>query len=404
MNLPLRIAFRYLFAKKSHNVINIISIISAVGICVGSLALTIILSVYNGFDNLIQQMYESYQADFIISPQEGKSFNIDSTLFTKVEEIEGVIALCPIVEENVFVKYGDNQAISTIKGIDSTYCRVSNLSNYIKEGEFKIMQGEVPHAIVGEKLAFDLRLRVRFVTPIELYYPKRGATISMLNPLESLNNSDLYPSGVIRLEDNAAKSQIFTPLYLAQELIGYSSNEVNSIELFLKPEYKANFEEIGDSINSILGEKFIVKDRYKQNEALYKMMKGEKLSVYLILFFVILIISINIFSSLVMLMIDKEHDMSTYLSMGAPSSLIQKVFILQGWLISLIGGAIGVVLGVILCYIQQIFGIISMPGNYLVSSYPVSVQFWDVIITFIGVAAIGFIISYLASRGSKKNI
>ena len=184
MNLSFSIAKKYLFSKKSHNVINIISAISAIGIGIGSLSLIIILSVYNGFDNLIRQMYESYEADFIISPKEGKTFILTQEQYNEVVNLNGIKALCPIIEENIFIKYGNNQSIATIKGIDTSYENVSNISKNIVEGDFKTYFGEIPHAIVGQKLAQDLRLRTRFLTKIELYAPNKNQAISLLNPID----------------------------------------------------------------------------------------------------------------------------------------------------------------------------------------------------------------------------
>jgi lipoprotein-releasing system permease protein len=233
MNLSLFIAFRYLFAKKSHNVINIISVISAIGIGIGSMALIVILSVYNGFDNLIKNLYESYEADYIITPAKGKTFEMDSLAFSKIKQLPGIRAVCPAVEENVFIKYGDNQSIATIKGIDTAYERVSNISQNIVEGEFKSMVGEVPHAIVGQKLAQDLMLRVRFLTPIDLYFPDRNEEISVINPMANLRSERLFPSGIIRLEQNFDKKYIYAPLATVRNLIGYNAATATSVEIYL---------------------------------------------------------------------------------------------------------------------------------------------------------------------------
>ncbi|MEG2849966.1 MAG: ABC transporter permease, partial [Bacteroidales bacterium] len=321
MHLPLFIAFRYLFAKKSHNVINIISIISAVGIGIGSMALIVILSVYNGFDNLIKDLYESYEADYIITPIKGKTFEINSSSLSKIKNINGISAICPVIEENVFIKYGDNKSIATIKGIDTAYQRVSSISKNIVEGEFKTMIGQIPHAIVGQKLAQDLMLRVRFLTPIELYFPDRDKEISLVNPMSSLRSEKLFSSGIIRLEQNFDKKYIFAPLTTVRNLIGYYNAEATSVEIYLPAtpqqgrntrQYKTSSNTIGEEIQLILGNEYVVKDRFRQNETLYKMMTAEKFTVYFILFFVILIISINIFSSLSMLIIDKKDDINTF--------------------------------------------------------------------------------------------
>lgn len=407
MRLALFIAFRYLFAKKSHNVINIISLISAVGIGIGSLALVVILSVYNGFDNLIKELYESYEADFIITPAKGKTLEATPELLEQLRGIKGVKAACPTIEENVFIRYGENQSIATIKGIDTAYERVSSISKNLVTGEFKTRFGEVPHAVVGQLLAQNLMLQIRFLTPLEVYFPDRHREISLINPMQSLREKRLFPSGIIRLEQNFDKGHLFAPLETVAELIGYENHEATSLEIYLttSPQdgssergYQKKYTTIGEEISRMLGDDYVVKDRFRQNEAIYKMMQAEKLTVYLILFFVILIISINIFSSLTILIIDKKDDISTFLSMGANKELINRIFVLQGWLISTLGATIGITLGLILCYLQQSFGLIQIPGSFIVSAYPVSVQLPDILISFTGVALMGYLIALLATR------
>lgn len=416
MNLPFHIAKRYLFAKKSHNVINIISLISAVGIGIGSMALIVILSVYNGFDTLIKSFYQEYQPNFIITPATGKSFVTDTTWCNQLYEIEGIASIQPIIEEDIFLQYGNNQAVAFIKGIDSSYGRVSGIEANIKEGAFSTYIGYTPHAIIGRDLAATLRLRVRFLDAIELYFPDRKATISPLNPAAALNEQTLFPSGIISINQEFDGKGLFIPIDVARELTGYSANEVTSLEIYLDKNTTAagapamqhpNANKIEKEIQKIFGQNlqgetnFLIKNKYQQNETLYKMMRAEKFAVYLILFFIIVIVSVNIFGSLSMLILDKKEDLMTYKSMGASKELIDKIFVIQGWLISLIGSAAGIILGLALCILQKTTGIISLPGNYIVSSYPVDIQILDVIITFGGVALIGYIIALLPVKLMK---
>ena len=416
MNLPFHIAKRYLFAKKSHNVINIISLISAVGIGIGSMALIVILSVYNGFDTLIKSFYQEYQPNFIITPATGKSFVTDTTWYNQLYEIEGVASIQPIIEEDVFLQYGNNQAVAFIKGIDSSYGRVSGIESNLKEGIFATYIGTTPHAIIGRDIASILRLRVRFLDAIELYFPDRKATISPLNPAAALNEQSLFPSGIISLNQEFDSKGLFIPIDVARELTGYSSNEVTSLEIYLNKNsittgasatQHPSADKIEKEIQKIFSQNlqgetnFLIKNKYQQNETLYKMMRAEKFAVYLILFFIIIIVSVNIFGSLSMLILDKKEDIITYTSMGATKELIDKIFVIQGWLISLIGSAVGIILGLALCILQKATGIISLPGNYIVSSYPVDIQILDVIITFGGVALIGYIIALLPVKLMK---
>ncbi len=417
MHLPLFIAKRYLFAKKSHNVINIISLISSIGIGIGSMALIIILSVYNGFDTLVRSFYQEYQPTFIITPQEGKSFTADSSIIKGIEQLgDKAATVFPIIEETVFIEYNSRQSIANIKGVDTVYGVASGVVQSIKEGGFKLYEGEIPHAVIGAQLAAELRLRVRFIEPVEIYFPDREANISILNPMASLNNETVYAGGIISLNNEFDAKSMFIPLATARELLGYAPDEVTSLEIYIAnglsggteeqsnqkepdtKEFEKELEQLLNGNDNAGKPKYIIKDKYKQNETLYKMMRAEKFAVYLILFFVILIVSVNIFGSLSMLIIDKQHDMETYKSMGASEKLIKRIFVLQGWLISLIGAAVGIAIGLILCFIQQQFGLISMPGNYIISAYPVNIHFTDVLITFFGVALIGYLIALLPSR------
>ena len=233
MYLPFFIAKRYLFAKKSHNVINIISLISSIGIGIGSMALIIILSVYNGFDTLIKSQYQAYQPDFVITPSEGKSFSANSGQFEQIASLPGVTQLFPVVEETVFAIYDNRQSIATIRGVEEAYGQISGISENVVEGEFKLGFGDVGNAVIGSGLATELRLRVRFLSPIELYFPDRNSQISMINPAASLNDELLYPSGIISLNNDFDKSGIYIPISKARELLSYGEHEATSVEIYM---------------------------------------------------------------------------------------------------------------------------------------------------------------------------
>lgn len=407
MHLPLFIAKRYLLAKKSSNVINIISLISAIGIGIGCMALIIILSVYNGFDHFIRSRYESFQPDFIVTPRSGKVLQAETEAFSLVRNLPQVQAACPVIEENVAVQYNDNHAIATIKGIDSTFAASGKLTPFLTEGEFIRYKGEIPHAVIGKKLAQDLQLRVRFLSPLDIYFPDRKKEVSLINPASGLRSERLYPGGILSLDTELDKNYIFVPIETASRLIGYRNGEATSVEIYLKTDGSGTLPDertalqAEKEIRRLLGENYTVKNRYMQNEVLYKMMRSEKFAVYLILFFIILIISVNVFGSLSLLMLEKQNDLETYKSMGAPRQLLKKIFIYQGWLISLSGAIAGIVLGLVLSGIQQKFGIISIPGNYLVSAYPVMIQWEDALITFAGVAFIGYLIARIPASVIK---
>ena len=395
MRTPLHIALRYLFAKKTHNVINIISIISAAGIAIGSMALILILSVYNGFDNSIKKIYEGYKADFLIAPTLGKTIEITPEQISKLNALEGVSQLSKVIEEDVFVRYGNREEIATIRGIDTSYLKHNHINGNLIEGEASLSLGEIGYAIVGQQLARSLGLRVRFITPIELYFPKTDSNISITNPLESLNSLSLYPKGIVKTDGEDNPNIIYAGSNVVKKLLQKGDNEVSYIEVYTKDDVKKQLEEIFPLCS--------VKNKEQQNATLYRMMKAEKFAVYLILFFVIAIISVNIFSSLSMLVTDKKEDIETFLSLGATKELVQKIFHLHGFLISLFGCALGTAVGTALAIIQKTTGIISIPGNYLITAYPVDIQFADIAITFLGVCSVGYLISWLPLRNFFKN-
>lgn len=395
MNLPFFIARRYLFAKKSHNVINIISLISAVGIAIGSAALVVVLSVYNGFESLVKDIYSVYEADLVVQPSKGKFFSIDSQLLSTLNGDERVISISQVLEDNVFVSYSGKQGVAIVKGVDSVYTSNPVLYNSIREGEFSLMVKGVPHAVVGRGLARELGLRPHFLDPIELYYPRRGANISMVTPLASLNKSILFPSGIVAGERNIEQKYIFVSIDVLRELISGDgdSDEVSSLEIISKE--GADVDRLQRDVKELLGEDFVVKNRYQQNETVYKMMTYEKVAIYMILLFIIIVVACNVFGSLTMLIIEKEDDIHTLWAMGANKKVITRLFILEGWLITFLGMVCGVIFGVALCYVQSYYGVIKMPGNFAISTYPVVVQFGDVLLTIFGVSLVGFLITSL---------
>lgn len=399
MILPFFIAKRYLFAKKSHNVINIISLISASGIALGTMALIIILSVYNGFEGLIKSLYSAHDSDLLIIPREGKSFVPHSQGFDFIRSSEKVARFCEIIEENIFIKYSQQESVATIKGVDSNYQAITQLRDFITDGEFSLYQGEVPQAIVGRGIANNLRLNIHFVDPLYLYFPSRNNPISLINPTSSLNQERVFPSGIFSIEQGFDNKYIYIPIEVARNLTEYD-NEVTSVELYLKE--GSDKEELKGEFGNALGEDFIIKNRYEQNETLYRMMGSEKLSIYIILLFVIIIISCNLFGSLSMLIIEKREDVESLKSMGANDKLIKHIFLLEGWFISIIGIIAGTILGLIICFIQMKYGIVTMPGNFIIDSYPVVVKFVDVTLTVCGVAAIGYLAAKLPLLILKK--
>ena len=397
--------------------INIISTISAIGIALGCMVLVVILSVYNGFDNLIKSLYNSYSPNYIIEAAKGKSFTADEALIGKIREQESTLAIAPLVQDNIFCTYNGSQSVATLCGVDSLFLQRSRLADYIVDGSFSTGLGEINGAIVSSKLAITLGIRCRFTTPLMLYYPKmrRDATAASTkastaasttasttagNMQELLSILKAHPSGTIQLEKSFDNGLVYIGIERARQLLQFKENEVSALYLYgpAGREEEAPSNSLTKRLREALGKEFVVKDRYMQNSTMYKMMRSEKIAVYLILLFVIIIVSFNIFGSISLLIIDKRGDIEILRSMGAREPLIKRVFMLQGFLISALGTLIGTALGVGLSLLQYHFEIIKLPGNFIIDHYPVEIVPQDLLYIVAGVLAAGYLISRLPLR------
>ena len=403
MQLSRFIARRYLFAKKSHNVINIISIISAAGIAVGCAALVIILSIYNGFDSIVRDLNDSYTADVLVTPAQGKVFPLDER-FSFLNDDPRVQAACGVLEESVFVQYGDRNKVVVARGVDERYAQTTRLRDHLTEGEFALTFGDLNQVVLGRTVALELGARPAFLQPLIAWFPSRTQQVDLLNPLASLRQERLHLAGIVSLEQQFDQKYMFLPLHALRELLEYE-DEVSGVEIYLTAEglnrHGMASRELLSSIRSTLGDGFVVRDKQQQNSTLYKLLKYEKVAIYLILLFVMLIVSFNIYGSLSMLIIEKRDDIATLQAMGADDELVGKIFTREGWMISLLGIAIGVVVGLVVCWLQQRFGLVKMPGNFVVDAYPVVVQATDILIIVLGVALIGWLISLLTRRMTR---
>lgn len=398
MHLPLFIARRYLFAKKSHNVINIISAISAVGMAIGTAALIIILSIYNGFDELVKSTLSNVEPDILITPAKGKVFIPNGETFDRIRQNPLIDEYDLILQENVFVDYDGHQGIAKAKGVDSAFEAESPLAEHITNGEFSLHKGQLPQMVVGAGLAYKMGMNPAFLASAELYFPIRDRNFSLANPAASIETVRMRPSGIFSVNQQIDDDLMIVPIEEMRKLLGYEE-EVSGVEIRLAEGSTA--KDIRSAIKHIqkeLGPEFKVLDRFRQNPSLYKMMRYEKAVIYLILIFVIIIIALNIFGSITMLIIEKKDDIETYRSLGATDQMLRRTFTLEGWLISLLGLAAGLVIGIGFSLAQQHFGFIKMPGSFLVNAYPVILQWQDVLATIAGVALIGYIIALLPVR------
>ncbi len=410
MHLPSFIARRYLFSKAHRNVINIISAVSAVAIGIGCLALIVILSVYNGFDQIVESAYNSYIPDYVIEPAKGKTIDVskDNRIVTGLSGLSAAgehVQSFYVLEETVYVQYDVVQSIAKIKGVDTSYFSLKRFESNLVEGELAVSFGEVPRAVVEESLAASLMLRPQFSTPLEIYLPSRTEDISLMMPQSSLMSEEIRPAGIISMSSADDRGTIFIPQDIARSLMEYGEKECSRIEIFIDGESSARSvkKSVISELRKSLGDDYTVKDRYQQNETIYKMMRAEKFAIYMILLFVVIVISVNILASLSMLIIEKKEDIETYKALGMTIGTIRRSFVLHGWLICMEGAVIGIVVGLILCWIQHQFHLIPLPGNFVINHYPVVVKLSDVLLTLLSVAVIGYIMAYIPARSIKAN-
>ena len=388
MKLSLYIAKRYLIAKKSRNVINIISSVSVAGVAVGTMALIIILSVFNGLEKLVTTIFNTFDPDMKITVAEGKTFTADTAKLRLLSDIKGVSCYALTLEENALLKYEEKQIIATIKGVDENYVRVSNIDSSMWEGQFKLKSDNgTLWAVPGVGIAQYLGIRTSFVNPIFIYVPRRTSDTDN-DPETAFSKKFIFPAGIFQVEQSYDTKYMYIPLDFARELIG-KPGESSSIEIKLAG--GANANAVQREIAKLYGKSFIVQNRFQQQEIFYKVMQSERLAIFFILTLILIIASFNIIGSLTMLIIEKERDIEILKSLGADNNLIRKIFILEGWMISVTGAAAGLVLGFIVCWVQQRYGIIKLNSDSLImNAYPIVLKLKDFIIVPATVLLIGY--------------
>ena len=388
MKLPLYIAKRYLFAKKSRNAINVISSISVAGVTVGTMALIIVLSVFNGLETLVRSIFNTFDPDLKITPAEGKTFIPDSASLNLLASVNGVACYSLCVEENALLRYGDRQFVATIKGVDGNYAEVTGIDSSMWDGEFILRSDQGRQfAVPGIGVANYLGMRVNFVTPLNIYVPKRTGSVD-LDPENAFIRNYIFPSGIYQVEQEFDSKYVFVPVDFARELLEYKS-EVTSLEI--KFEEGAREADVQRDVTKIFREGYIVQNKYEQQEIFYKVMRSERIAIFFILTLILIIASFSIIGSLTMLIIEKERDIGILRSLGADNMLIRKIFIFEGWLISIIGAVAGIILGFLICWIQQKYGIVTLQSDSLiVNAYPVEMKVRDFIIVPLTVLLIGF--------------
>jgi len=396
MKFPFYIAKRYFLTKKLRNVINIISLISVIGVMIGTMALVVVLSVFNGFDSLLLKTYNNFDPDLKISLKQGKTFLLEGETFTRIKGMPEIDIYSKTLEENALVRYQEKQYIARIKGVEDDFAELSGIKKVIQSGEFKLKDGDQNFAVIGSGVAYFLTVNINYLAPLNLYVPERGQS-SMMNPQSAFNKEIIYPSGIFSMKQEYDSKYIIVPLDFARKILEYD-NEVTAIEL--KVAEDAKVDRVKDEIKEILGDDYEVKNIYEQHELYFKVMKSEKWYVFLILTFILIVASFNIVGSISMLIIDKKNDIALLRSLGANLKTIRRIFFIEGSLISFIGAISGVFLGFLICWLQLTFGLVKLgsAGAFIMSYYPVEVHFVDVISVFFVVVLIGFLAAYFPVR------
>jgi len=407
VNFPFFIARRYIFSKKSHNAINIISGISVVGVAVATMALVCTLSVFNGFHDLVASLFTAFDPQLRITLTEGSTIQANDARLQQVKKLDCVAVYTPVLEGQAMVVLNGQQHVVTIMGVADNFGKQTHIEDILYgEGSFGLHADVLEYGVVGLQLAAKMNLNIDFTEPLQVYAPKRGERVNMANPLSSFNHQELQSPGVVFQVQQSKydANYIITSLGFAQRLFDYQGR-ISSAEVKLKK--GTSLSQAKKEIKALLGEKFSVQDRYEQQDDVFRIMRIEKLISYLFLTFILLVACFNIIGSLSMLMIEKKHDVQTLRSMGATDRQICHIFMFEGRMISLAGAVVGLLLGLLLCWLQQQYGFITMgesEGSFIVEAYPVSVHPWDLVLIFVTVLLVGWAAVWYPVRYLSKNL
>ncbi|MBR1595478.1 MAG: ABC transporter permease [Phocaeicola sp.] len=395
MNVPVFIARRYLLSKKSHNAINVISGISVCGVALATLALVCTLSVFNGFQDVVATFFTAFDPQFKITATTGKVFDASDRNIQAVRDLPEVAVFSQVLEDNAMVQYKDRQMMATIKGVEDNYEELTPIDSiFFGRGNPTLHDDVADYAIPGVELVSALNTGISFLDPLNVYAPKRGSKVNMANPTSSFCTEQLFSSGLVFAvnQQKYDASYIITSIQFARKLFQYE-NEVSSVALRLTS--SAQVAKTKKKIQQLLGNGYTVQDRYEQQSDTFRIMKVEKLISYIFLTFILVIACFNVIGSLSMLIIDKRDDVVTLRNLGANDQLIRRIFLMEGWMISFVGAVVGIILGLLLCFIQQTFGILSLGGGsgagFVVDAYPVSVHWQDIVLIFITVVVVGLL-------------
>lgn len=400
MFLIRKLAWRYLRGKRGANIVPILSRISMVAIAVGSCAMIVLFSIFNGFEDLIKDLYKAFYPEMKITAARGKFFAIDDRRFSEVRNLQGIAAVTSVIEDNVLLNANDEQQVATLKGIERNYGQVNNLKPYIYDGTDSVTENPVATAIIGLQTANHLGVDIRNVfSRLSIYYPNAAAENLTLNPQSAFQHLVLQPEGIFRIQDEFDSRYLLAPIHAVQELF-LQPGKYSSLELSLIP--GADAASIKQKLQQIVGSDYRVETRYEQNKTLYMVMQTEKWAVYAILLLVLLIASFNMVGALTLLVLEKQKDIAILKAMGAENKTIRGLFISEGVLWAILGGGIGIVVGGLFCLGQQHFQWIKLQGAFIIDAYPVSMQWTDFLIVFLTVVVVGLLASwYPAMRATR---
>lgn len=398
MNLTTKIAWLYLKAKKTHNAVNIISIISVCGVVIATTALVCVLSVFNGFAGLMSDKLAKLDPQVKIQPVIGKTLNADN-IINVLRSVEDIELSQPVVEEQALAIYSDKQMPVNIKGISHDYNKLTQFDDVIRFGEFELGDSTDKYAIISILVASNLQSGTGFYDYLRIYTPKRQGVINIANPAGAFRQDSLHISAIYQTDQNTYdRDMVFLPIEVAKRLLSYDNNTATAVELKLRK--NADETAVINRISSMLGNDYTVNDRLMQQASAYKMVNVEKWVTFLLLSFILIIASFNVISSLSLLIIEKDESITTFRNLGATNRQITQIFVTEGLLISFIGALAGILLGVILCLLQQEFGLIKLAGDkaaVIIDSYPVQLIFSDLIIVFAMVAVVGLFTSVITA-------
>jgi lipoprotein-releasing system permease protein len=402
MKTELKIAWRYLFAKKQYNAIHIISGISAAAIGVVTAAMVCVLSIMNGFGVIVEQMFSQFDPDIRIEAVNGKSFNDSGSKFESLRQLDGIELISQRIEETALLQFEGKQMPLRLYGVDSTFATLTHIEEIITGGHYEVHDGAFDRAVLGQGLAWHIGIGAQFINPLYLYVPKRTEKVNMLRPDQAFNEEVCFIAGTFAVQQAKYDDEVMlVDIDLTRRLLEYEETEVSS--LLIKVQSTSHIKHVEKEVQHLLGDKYKVLNRYEQQADFFRILRVEKLLTTLLLVFILLIASFNIIGSLSMLIIDKQSDIQTLSHLGASSSLIRRIFLFEGWLISTLGAMIGLVIGLAICLIQEHVGILKLGSGteYIISAYPVAVQAADIFLVAVVVLCLGFLAAWIPAKRIK---